>query len=1177
MWLDGPTEDPMETDRGGEDGEGSKQSTAADVPTDFPRTSDLASAINKIQNKEGLLKRDYSQLDADDRAWNDAMMKKQKATDWDAQDEDSNEYAEYIDFHDKLHVLDPHAVIEKTGRRGRQEPSIGWDKFLDPKAKARVFLHHTEDNSMKLGFWANDLRGEGTKSYSIFSITDGAKAKPGLSFITMVGKDFEQSFSTNRDIGAMSRNHELVLRIPAGRVIVDKVPTMAQAAFNGFALEYSHPNEVYAEYLHEQGGKFDGTIKAGKVYPQALLDNLDINTELEKASEATKQGSDSTQSKSTTASVIQEKPNVVSMILGDDTAHSKKSTAGKPGQANKDKEPLQPMAHIHRLRFSCTGAVFEGLAAFRDIYTDKTQHAPETVRNAKFVASLALTLHRGNRWPLTLFIKYPDEAFKSKIIQDFRERAIDPLVEAVTSGWSYYHPYVDLYSNNLEDKLPAVEGLPFVYKKGGDGIGQVIPFPEQNRFNTIVDYEVATTVGIAREIQNLDERMANLAATDSYAWYVEVKHQKGFVPEGHRGEDASADPDAMEVEEEDLDDENVKFRLYTVYVQVAPEVRNKFKGAGVEASQEYLIRHQDRSSFVAGERHHPIGTVYADRQQDDTCKAHKMDFVMAVQVPTYSKIVITSGADIQEARRLKPNGHVVKLEHKTNEVPLQRFLNAFDNLKKPARRDLANVLVGAIASNYPFDPKIVESGPTIRYNQAHGRRFPRLAEFARNGKKLVRSAADVKEYDAWVKQLDSCNHLLGWKLNSSQRDAVLLPANQSLINLVQGPPGTGKTLTVTAAVHLSVYAGYNVLVVAPSNGPIDEIAQRLDDMRKHDPALRYTVLREHVPYAEAQFSKLKQKDAASYKPKSKDDMREALAQIQEKDSSTINDEEAFANAQYLLRDARGSHFVKSVLSSTQCVFDCAESLYKARDKYDVCTFTEKEQTLMTAARDIVESRPKLHIVGPEQVTATDAFNKAMRTLRREVLSKKARVVLTTCANSANRDLAKFFKPDIVIIDEAAQGTEPDMLVPMLTFPTAKSYIFFGDPRQLKPTVLNTINSEFHNQLALSLFARLEALGIDIHSLMYQYRMTKELCAVPNQIFYSGKIRSDFGVPPNHNKILAFKHFLGRSVWNLASPKIPEKFDTLRESVFIDLPDSQGFKEVGVYSLTNFTEAKCTAT
>lgn len=65
------------------------------------------------------------------------------------------------------------------------------------------------------------------------------------------------------------------------------------------------------------------------------------------------------------------------------------------------------------------------------------------------------------------------------------------------------------------------------------------------------------------------------------------------------------------------------------------------------------------------------------------------------------------------------------------------------------------------------------------------------------------------------------------ELNDSQINAVKSVIQQPL-SLIQGPPGTGKTVTTAAIVyHLSTICHSQVLVAAPSNVAVDQLAEKI--------------------------------------------------------------------------------------------------------------------------------------------------------------------------------------------------------------------------------------------------------------------------------------------------------------------------------------------------------------
>jgi superfamily I DNA and/or RNA helicase len=72
-------------------------------------------------------------------------------------------------------------------------------------------------------------------------------------------------------------------------------------------------------------------------------------------------------------------------------------------------------------------------------------------------------------------------------------------------------------------------------------------------------------------------------------------------------------------------------------------------------------------------------------------------------------------------------------------------------------------------------------------------------------------------------------HFRNHQLNESQRQAVAAIIQNENITIVHGPPGTGKTTTLIEAIIQLIKAGEKVLVSAPSNTAVDNIAKGLID------------------------------------------------------------------------------------------------------------------------------------------------------------------------------------------------------------------------------------------------------------------------------------------------------------------------------------------------------------
>src|SRR6185436_18626298 len=70
-------------------------------------------------------------------------------------------------------------------------------------------------------------------------------------------------------------------------------------------------------------------------------------------------------------------------------------------------------------------------------------------------------------------------------------------------------------------------------------------------------------------------------------------------------------------------------------------------------------------------------------------------------------------------------------------------------------------------------------------------------------------------------------HFHNQRLNQSQQLAVMAITENRGMTIVHGPPGTGKTTTLIEAIIQLIKAGEKVLVSAPSNTAVDNIARGL--------------------------------------------------------------------------------------------------------------------------------------------------------------------------------------------------------------------------------------------------------------------------------------------------------------------------------------------------------------
>lgn len=115
---------------------------------------------------------------------------------------------------------------------------------------------------------------------------------------------------------------------------------------------------------------------------------------------------------------------------------------------------------------------------------------------------------------------------------------------------------------------------------------------------------------------------------------------------------------------------------------------------------------------------------------------------------------------------------------------------------------------------------------------------------------------------------------------------------------------------------------------------------------------------------------------------------------------------------------------------------------------------------------------------------------------------KADVIVSTCDSSGNsvlRDVIFY----TVLVDEASQAVEPEILVPIVH--GAQRVIIVGDQRQLEPVVLNARCRI--NNYTRTLMDRLVELGFAPHMLDTQYRMHPILAEFPNMTYYNRQLKN----------------------------------------------------------------------
>ena len=177
----------------------------------------------------------------------------------------------------------------------------------------------------------------------------------------------------------------------------------------------------------------------------------------------------------------------------------------------------------------------------------------------------------------------------------------------------------------------------------------------------------------------------------------------------------------------------------------------------------------------------------------------------------------------------------------------------------------------------------------------------------------------------------------------------------------------------------------------------------------------------------------------------------------------------------------------------------------ARSKEDtfspVAKFSLHEKIKAHHLADQLECLKLLKDEGKLTEVETKTFNRLRNKAEKEVL-EVADVIAATCIGSADRrlDTMKF---KALIIDESAQASEPESLVPISK--GAQKVILIGDPNQLGPNIGCVKAAQAG--LSRSLYERLTETSLEKHhTLQVQYRMHPALSRFPSLHFYDNKLQ-----------------------------------------------------------------------
>ncbi|KAJ7095873.1 SEN1 N terminal-domain-containing protein [Mycena belliarum] len=329
------------------------------------------------------------------------------------------------------------------------------------------------------------------------------------------------------------------------------------------------------------------------------------------------------------------------------------------------------------------------------------------------------------------------------------------------------------------------------------------------------------------------------------------------------------------------------------------------------------------------------------------------------------------------------------------------------------------------------------------------------------------------------------------RVNEPQAVAISSCLDTVGFSLIQGPPGTGKTSTIVAMVmaflarrprRIPVPAGKNskpeaptgpqILICAPSNAAIDEIAHRL-------------------------------RDSDAFTTKGYNIVRLGAVRSMNQNIVDISLDHLVDNKLDLGKDTGAG----SELAALRVDLETVKTQRKEKiieldsisDNSARLTLLQDEITRLNSKRTSLSKR--YDEVKDKQIKESRGLDMSRRAIRLQVL-QSAHVICATLSGSGS-DILQDLEIEMVIIDEASQATELSALIPLKYQP--RHSILVGDPQQLPPTVLSQEASRFrYNE---SLFVRLQKSSPNsMHLLSIQYRMHPAISRLPSAMFYQARLK-----------------------------------------------------------------------
>lgn len=394
------------------------------------------------------------------------------------------------------------------------------------------------------------------------------------------------------------------------------------------------------------------------------------------------------------------------------------------------------------------------------------------------------------------------------------------------------------------------------------------------------------------------------------------------------------------------------------------------------------------------------------------------------------------------------------------------------------------------------------------------------------------------EDQAFVRNTIARSLVIDGHVNHKQADVISeFTVARDGLYLLRGPPGTGKTTAIVYLLKhmLEVNPNQRIMITAPSNAAVHTLAERAISVLGPEISMVFTGIEKNLSTAMRSIFVNR--------------INWRLCNSIQTEIKLLENEKKWSN------DARISRTIIERLSEHEEIFEKLRNRFIVGDKgdneqqekymhlrfdYTVDLKSKIRQLLIELDKHLPTLRHAANYLRDACVSsferdyqrdqsALEQFKSAFETyesilcrdftvsesILEVFMLQQSQLIFCTLCTSGGKFLQKSLpRIDALIIDEAGQAVEPEVLIPLYYHPAKCLQV--GDNKQLPPTILSPRNVEI--KYDYSMMSRLiDRVGVHSQMLEIQYRMHPAICAWPSQQYYDGLLRADSSL--NHRPAL----------------------------------------------------------